>query len=97
MFSGEKGDALGELFEESSPNPSKTFIQLKAKIYKGNLVLLRGLVRSELKVFAEAKSLRSRLAALAKPLAAESVQSPKALINQNLKIHTVSERYADVI
>ena len=48
-----RGDALGELFEKSSPNPSKTSIQLKVKIHKGNFVFLDGLVRSVLKVFAE--------------------------------------------
>ena len=41
-------------------------------------------MRSVLKVFAEAKSLQSRLAALAKPLAAKSVHTSKAPTNQNL-------------
>ena len=41
-------------------------------------------MQSILKVFAEAKSLQSRLAALAKPLAAESVHPSKAPTNQNV-------------
>ena len=47
-------------------------------------------MRSVLKVFAEAKSLQSRLAALAKPLAAESVHTPEARIppiNSNLTVN----------
>ena len=36
-----------------SPNPSKTSIRLKAKILKGNINFLHGVVRSVLKVFAK--------------------------------------------
>jgi hypothetical protein len=43
------------------------------------------LVRSVFKVFAKAKSLHSRLAALAKPLAAKSVHPSETLMIQNLK------------
>ena len=50
-------------------------------------------MRSILKVFAEAKSLQSRLSALAKPLAAESVHPSEAPINQNLNTKITKRRY----
>ena len=61
IYRGCGGDAFGELFEKSSPNPSKTFWQLKVKMHKGNVAFLHGVVRSGLKVFCGARACKAGL------------------------------------